>query len=155
MHLSVFKLTAPCLAASFLLLIGASVATAALSDPASEIRAVLEAQASAWNRGDIDAYMDGYARSDATEFVGGDTITRGWQTVRDHYAEKYDTREKMGTLTFSEVDVKVLSEDAALVTGRWRLQRSDDQPHGRFTLVFRKLPEGWRVVHDHTSSATT
>ncbi len=125
-----------------------------MDSDAGEIRAVLEAQASAWNRGDIDAYMGGYARGDATEFVGGDTLTRGWQTVRDRYANKYDSAEKMGRLTFSEVDVKQLSADAALVTGRWHLDRKEDQPHGRFTLVFRKFSEGWRIVHDHSSSAT-
>ncbi len=140
-------------------LAGAALTLAAPDAPnsdgdAGEIRAVLEAQASAWNRGDIDAYMNGYARGDATEFVGGDTLTRGWQTVRDRYAQKYDSREKMGTLTFSEIDVKQLSGDAALVSGRWHLERKDDQPQGRFTLVFRKLPEGWRIVHDHSSSAT-
>ncbi len=118
-----------------------------------EVRAVLEAQAKAWNAGEIDAYMDGYARGEATEFVGGDTITRGWQTVRDRYARKYDSREKMGTLTFSEVDVQPLGPDAALVVGRWHLQRNDDQPHGRFTLIFRRQADGWRIVHDHTSSA--
>ncbi len=126
---------------------------ATTSGAESEIRAVLEAQASAWNRGDIDEYMNGYARGDATEFVGGDTLTRGWQTVRDRYAKKYDSAEKMGRLTFSEIEVKQLSADAALVTGRWQLQRKDDRPQGRFTLLFRKLPEGWRIVHDHTSVA--
>ncbi len=97
--------------------------------------------------------MNGYARGDATEFLGGDTITRGWQTVRDRYAKKYDSREKMGTLTFSEIEVQTISADAALVIGRWALQRNEDEPHGRFTLIFRKLPEGWRIVHDHTSAA--
>lgn len=121
------------------------------NDEIVAIRAVLDAQATAWNRGDVDEYMNGYARGDATEFMGGDSLTRGWQTVHDRYAKKYDTPEKMGTLTFSEIDVKLLSVDAALVTGRWQLRRKDDEPHGRFTLVFRKLPEGWRIVHDHTS----
>lgn len=130
---------------------GASPSTA--DDAANEIRSVLDAQALAWNRGEIDAYMNGYARGDATEFVGGDTITRGWQTVRDRYAKKYDSREKMGTLSFSELEVMLLSEDAALVNGRWALERGSDHPHGRFTLLFRRLPEGWRIVHDHTSAA--
>jgi ketosteroid isomerase-like protein len=125
----------------------------AAEDPAKEIRAVLDAQATAWNGGDIDGYMNGYARRDATEFLGGDTITRGWQTVRDRYANKYDSRDKMGTLTFSEIEVQQLSGDAALVIGRWELQRKEDHPHGRFTLLFRQLPEGWRIVHDHTSAA--
>ena len=120
-------------------------------DAETQIRSMLDAQASAWNRGDIDGYMDGYARGDATEFVSGDTVTRGWQTVRDRYAKKYDSREKMGTLTFSEVVVRPLGDDAAFVTGCWQLAREADQPHGCFTLLFRRLPEGWRIVHDHTS----
>jgi ketosteroid isomerase-like protein len=117
------------------------------------IRAVLDAQRDAWNRGDIEGYMDGYDRSPKTEFVGGESISRGWQTVLDRYKKKYNSREKMGTLTFSEVEITLLSEDAALVLGRWRLQRASDEPHGTFTLLFRKKRAGWRIVHDHTSSA--
>ena len=119
----------------------------------AEIRAVLDAQADAWNRGDVDGYMDGYARGDSTEFISGDVLTRGWQTVRDRYAKKYDNRAKMGTLSFSEVNITPLSSDAALVVGRWKLERKDDNPHGRFTLLFRRTAEGWRIVHDHTSAA--
>ncbi len=144
----------PRLRAFILLASALSCVSIRAADPAETgIRAVLDAQADAWNRGDIDGYMNGYARGDATEFLGGDTITRGWQTVRDRYAKKYDSREKMGTLTFSEIEVQPLSADAALVIGRWALERKEDQPHGRFTLIFRKLPEGWRIVHDHTSAA--
>ncbi len=117
------------------------------------IRAVLDAQAAAWNRGDIEAYMDGYDRSPNTEFVGGDTINRGWQTVLDRYKQRYDTREKMGTLTFSDLEFTILGKDAALVLGRWRLKRANDEPHGTFTLLFRKTRAGWKIVHDHTSSA--
>ena len=117
------------------------------------IRAVLDAQAAAWNRGDIEGYMDGYNRSPNTEFVGGDTITRGWQTVLDRYKQRYDTREKMGMLTFSDLEFTALSKDAMLVLGRWRLKRANDEPHGTFTLLFRKTKSGWRIVHDHTSSA--
>ena len=119
----------------------------------AEIRAVLEAQAAAWNRGDIEGYMDGYDRSPNTEFVGGDSISRGWQTVLERYQQKYDSREKMGELTFSDLEINVLSKDAALVLGRWRLKRASDQPHGTFTLLFRKTNAGWRIVHDHSSSA--
>ena len=117
------------------------------------IREVLDAQAAAWNRGDIEAYMDGYDRSPNTEFVGGDTITRGWETVLDRYKQRYNTREKMGTLTFSDLEFTILGKDAALVLGRWRLKRTSDEPHGTFTLLFRKTKVGWRIVHDHTSSA--
>jgi uncharacterized protein (TIGR02246 family) len=136
------------------------VAVAALAQKNSKdaksiaaIRAVLDAQAAAWNRGDIEAYMDGYDRSANTVFVSGDRVTRGWQTVLERYKKAYDTREKMGVLTFSDVEITILSKDTALVLGRWHLQRSKDEPHGRFTLVFRKTKAGWRIVHDHTSSA--
>lgn len=117
------------------------------------VHAVLDAQRDAWNRGDIEGYMDGYARMPDITFVSGDNFTRGWQTVHDRYKKNYDSREKMGTLTFSELETRVLSEDAAVTIGRWHLQRINDQPHGRFTLVFRRTRQGWRIVHDHTSSA--
>ena len=117
------------------------------------VRAVLDAQMEAWNRGDLESYMDGYDRSPATEFVGGDTITRGWQTVLERYQKKYDSRDKMGVLTFSEIEITVLSKDAALVLGRWRLRRASDEPHGTFSLLFRRKKAGWRIVHDHSSSA--
>jgi ketosteroid isomerase-like protein len=123
----------------------------AASDAAAEIRAVMTAQVAAWNRGDIDGFMDGYARSTTTEFVSGDKITRGWQTVRNNYLKKYSNREKMGTLTFSEIKITPLSSQDAIVLGRWQLARKDDKPHGVFTLLFRRTPAGWRIVHDHTS----
>jgi ketosteroid isomerase-like protein len=116
------------------------------------VRAVIEAQAAAWNRGDVAGYMEGYAKEEATTFVSGDTITRGWQTVHDRYRARYDTREKMGTLAFSELEFKPLSEFYIMATGRWQLTRSGDTPHGRFTLIFRRTNAGWRIVHDHTSS---
>ena len=117
------------------------------------IRAVLDAQRDAWNRGDIKGYMDGYARSPDTVFVSGDRVVRGWQTVFERYKKTYDSREKMGMLTFAEVEITVLGKDAALVLGRWHLKRAQDEPHGRFTLLFRKAKQGWKIVHDHTSSA--
>ena len=112
---------------------------------------MLAAQVAAWNRGDLDGFMDGYARSDSTEFVSGDKLTRGWQTVRDRYRKKYNNREKMGTLTFSELKITPLSSDAAIAIGRWKLVRKNDTPSGRFTLIFRRTAAGWRIVHDHTS----
>ena len=115
------------------------------------IRTVLNEQRDAWNRGSIEGYMDGYDRSTETVFISGDSLTRGWQTVLDRYKKNYDSREKMGTLSFSEVEIKVLSKDAAIVFGRWQLQRAPDNPHGRFTLLFRRTKAGWKIVHDHTS----
>jgi ketosteroid isomerase-like protein len=119
----------------------------------AQIRSVLRTQQDAWNRGDIDTFMNGYARSASTVFVSEDTIRRGWETVRARYREKYSDRAKMGTLTFSDLEITPLSTDAAVVLGRWSLKRANDQPHGRFTLIFKRLPEGWRIVHDHTSAA--
>ena len=119
----------------------------------AQIRSVLRAQQDAWNRGDIDAFMNGYARSGSTIFVSEDTVRRGWETVRDRYRKKYSDRAKMGLLTFSDLEITTLSSDAAVALGRWKLKRAQDQPHGRFTLIFRRLPEGWRIVHDHTSVA--
>lgn len=121
---------------------------------ASAVRAVIEAQAAAWNRGDVAGYMEGYAKEETTTFVSGDTITRGWQTVLERYKSRYDTREKMGTLTFTELELKPLSEFYFMATGRWQLTLADGgtTPHGRFTLIFRRTNAGWRIVHDHTSS---
>jgi|SRR5882672_3593347 len=118
------------------------------------VRAVLDAQRDAWNRGDVAGYMDGYARSADTVFVSGDNVTRGWQTVLDRYQKNYNSREKMGTLTFSDLEITPLGNDAAIVLGRWHLQRAKDEPHGRFTLIFRRTKQGWKIVHDHTSSAS-
>ena len=120
----------------------------------ASIRAVLEAQSAAWNRGDIEVYMDGYARTEDTVFISGDNVTRGWQTVLDRYKKAYDSREKMGTLTFSDLEYKLIGYDTALVIGRWHLKRTNDEPHGRFTLIFKRTKQGWRIIHDHTSSAS-
>jgi ketosteroid isomerase-like protein len=117
------------------------------------VRSVLDAQRDAWNRGDVEGYMDGYERSKETVFVSGDNVTRGWQTVLDRYRKKYDSREKMGTLTFSDLEITPVGEDAAIVLGRWHLQRAQDEPHGRFTLILRRTNQGWKIIHDHTSSA--
>jgi ketosteroid isomerase-like protein len=123
------------------------------SNSVSQIQSVLSAQQDAWNRGDIDAFMNGYARSGSTVFVSEDEVRRGWETVRDRYRVKYSDRAKMGTLNFSDIEITMLSSDAAVVLGGWRLKRGNDEPHGRFTLIFKRLPEGWRIVHDHTSAA--
>jgi ketosteroid isomerase-like protein len=115
------------------------------------IRKILNEQTAAWNRGDIDGFMSGYWRSEKLEFVGGDTVTRGWQATLDRYKKNYDSREKMGTLSFSDLEFTQISKDAAYVVMTWSLARAKDNPHGKSTLLFRKLKNGWRIVVDHSS----
>ena len=145
------RLTLPVICYILIALVCAAPEQASTS--VAEIQSVLTAQQDAWNHGDIDAFMNGYARSAATVFVSQDEVSRGWETVRDRYRVKYSDRTKMGTLSFSEIEVTMLSPESAVVLGRWRLKRTDDEPHGRFTLILKHLPEGWRIVHDHTSAA--
>ena len=114
---------------------------------------MIQAQQDSWNRGDIDGFMNGYWRSDKTAFVSGDEVTRGWQKVLDRYKAKYSDRAKMGSLTFSDLEITPLSNESAVALGSWKLTRANDTPHGRFTLIFRKFPDGWKIVHDHTSAA--
>ena len=115
------------------------------------IRKVMDEQAAAWNRGDIDGFMAGYWRSERLTFVSGTEVTRGWQPTLDRYKKGYDSRAKMGVLTFSDLEITVLSKDAAVVLGSWSLASEKDNPHGKFTLIFRKFKVGWRIVLDHTS----
>ena len=118
---------------------------------ATEIRKVMDDQSAAWNRGDIDGFMAGYWKSEKLTFISGTEVTRGWQPTLDRYKKGYDSRAKMGVLNFTDLEFTVLSKDAAVVLGSWGLTREKDNPHGKFTLTFRKFKEGWRIVMDHTS----
>ncbi len=95
--------------------------------------------------------MAGYWKSEKLTFISGTEVTRGWQPTLDRYKKGYDSRAKMGVLKFSNLEFTVLSKDAAVVLGSWALTREKDNPHGKFTLTFRKFKEGWRIVMDHTS----
>jgi len=140
------------------LLISALVATPPLSGKAdggaADIRSLLEAQAAAWNRGDVPAFMEGYWKSPKTEFVSSSGVHRGWQAVLDRYRKAYPDHQTMGKLSFSELEITMLCSDAALILGHWELQRAHDHPGGVFTLVARRLPHGWRIVSDHTSTVS-
>lgn len=136
----------------FLFIAAVSISAVAQNSKAeSDIRAVMTEQAAAWNRGDIEGFMRGYWNSEKLAFISGNTVSRGWQATLDRYKKSYDSREKMGVLTFSDLEITVLSKDAAVVLGSWSLARAKDEPHGKFTLNFRKFKEGWRIVMDHTS----
>jgi ketosteroid isomerase-like protein len=133
------------------ILLLSSVAFAQSEKDKAAIHKVMDDQAAAWNRGDIDGFMNGYWKSEKLTFISGTNVTRGWQPTLERYKKGYDTRAKMGTLTFSDLEITMLSKDAAVVLGSWSLAREKDNPHGKFTLTFRKFKEGWRIVIDHTS----
>ncbi len=120
--------------------------------PEAQIKKMLEEQNTAWNRGDIEGFVNDYWKSGGLTFSGSNGVTRGWDGLLERYRRTYPNRAAMGTLSFSNLEIRMLAPDAALVLGRWRLDREGDTPGGVFSLLVRKLPEGWRVVHDHTSS---
>lgn len=122
--------------------------------PEEEIKSVLFAQQNAWNRGDIDGYMEGYWKSDKLRFASEGAYKFGWQATLKGYKKNYPDKSTMGTLTFILYDINLITEDAALVFGSWKLEREKDKPHGLFTLLLRKKEQGWKIVADHTSSAS-
>jgi beta-aspartyl-peptidase (threonine type) len=125
------------------------------SDPGPAIRKVLDDQVQAWNRGDIEAFMDGYWRSEDLVFTSGGNVQRGWRTTLDRYRASYGTSpETMGRLSFSELEIHPLGEDAAWALGRWHLDDAGGAAMGGvFSLVFRRFDGRWLIVHDHTSSS--
>ncbi|NQV53877.1 MAG: nuclear transport factor 2 family protein [Flavobacteriales bacterium] len=116
-----------------------------------EIRRVMEDQVSAWNRGDVEAFMQGYWQSDKLTFTGGKTKTVGWQDALDRYNRSYPTPEKMGQLEFNDLNVELTGGGSAFATGEWKLLRKSDTLSGRFTLVWRKLAGNWVIIADHSS----
>lgn len=136
-----------------LILLGISMTFAQSNDEKSKaaIRQVMEEQAVAWNNGNIDGFMKGYWNSPQMTFVSGTNVTKGWQPTLERYKKSYDSKAKMGILTFSDLEITVLGKDAAVVLGKWSLQREKDNPNGLFTLTFRKFKDGWKIILDHTS----
>jgi ketosteroid isomerase-like protein len=118
------------------------------------VKAVLDAQVVAWNHHDLERFMAGYWNSPELTFFSGATETQGWEPTLERYRRSYKTEgHVMGTLSFSDLQVEALGTGAAFVRGKFQLAMPDGkQPHGVFTLIFRKFPEGWRIVHDHTCS---
>ena len=121
-------------------------------DPATAIRAVMEAQVAAWNRHDLEGFMAGYWKSPDLTFFSGTTETQGWEPTLERYRRTYQAEgHAMGTLSFSDLQIQALAPDAAFVRGKFQLLMPDGkQSHGVFTLIFRKFPDGWRIIHDHT-----
>ena len=134
------------------LLLGAALSSA-IPDPGAEVRAVFARQQDAWNRKDLEGFMAGYWKSDDLTFYSGGSITRGWQPTLERYRQHYQSAgSEMGRLEFRELGVEMLGSDAAFARGEYWLTLSTGKaPHGIFTLILRRFPDGWRIVHDHTA----
>ena len=124
------------------------------------IKHMLVSQIEAWNHGNLEGYMQGYWHSPELEFFSGATVTKGWEPTLARYRQRYQGQGKeMGQLEFQDLKIDLLGRKAAVVTGAWQLTMSDQKapdgkkPHGLFTLIVKRMPGGWRIVHDHTSSA--
>ena len=145
-----------CIALTFAFILVVSVCLAAQSESdakADAVRAVLDAQVAAWNRGDLEGFMTGYWRSPDLEFYSGDAITLGWEQTLAHYKQRYQSQgREMGRLDFSALHVHTNPSNVAWVSGHWHLKMKDGTGRGGlFTLIFHKMPEGWKIIHDHTS----
>jgi ketosteroid isomerase-like protein len=119
------------------------------------IKHMLVSQIEAWNHGNLEGFMQGYWHSPDLTFYSGADITKGWEPTLQRYRQRYQSQGKeMGQLDFQNLEIDVLGRRGAVVTGKWQLTLSDGtKPHGLFTLVVKKMPGGWRIVHDHTSAA--
>jgi beta-aspartyl-peptidase (threonine type) len=124
---------------------------AAVDSMNAGIRNVLTRQADSWNSGNIDGYMEGYWKSDSLLFTSGGRIQKGWEATLAKYRRTYPTKERMGKLTFSSVEVHRLSPGSAWVFGRWEITRQANPAGGVFTLVLKQFSGDWKIVHDHTS----
>jgi beta-aspartyl-peptidase (threonine type) len=123
-------------------------------DAIAAVRAVLDRQVADWNKGDLDGFLTGYWISPEVVFQSGGQRFDGWEAMRDRYRRRYQAEGRaMGRLVFSGLDIELLGPEAALARGRWQRTMPDGAtPGGLFTVIFRKLPEGWKIVHDHTSA---
>lgn len=120
-------------------------------DIEGEILDVLTKQKTAWNQGDIESFMKYYWRSEDFTFQSGNNRILGWDALLARYKKNY-SGENMGALNFTDIVIKDLSHKSAVVLGRWEVKQKDETLGGLFTLVLKRMPEGWRIIHDHTSS---
>ncbi len=117
-----------------------------------DLQDILNEQVDAWNRGDLEGFMDYYWRSQDMEFISGTTIHRGWQATMERYKRKYPTKEAMGRLDFDDLRVTAMDKAEAEATGRWRVRAGRKTSRGGFELKFRRIERRWLIVRDHTTS---
>lgn len=119
-----------------------------------EIRAMLAKSQAMWNRGDLTAFVADYEDSPETTFIGNEVVRGGTKAILDRYRRRYPNRDTMGTLTFSEIETRPLAPGLVLASGKYDLKRTaagGGDASGRFTLIVRKTPGGWKIIHDHSS----
>lgn len=121
-----------------------------ISNPVNEIKSVLLNQQIAWNEGNIEAFMSGYWQSDSLTFIGSKGLTYGWDNTLNNYKKSYPDTATMGKLRFEIIKLDILSDDAAILIGRYVLTREKDQPTGLFTLIWKKINDKWLIVADQT-----
>lgn len=144
--------------ALMLFALSTSAALVDVNTPATTAaRDVLAVQRDAWNRGDLEAFMQGYWKSDEIRFAGGDSFRYGWQATLKSYQKGYPDAAAMGKLDFDLLEVRELNPDVVYVFGKWKLTRANEAPekapHGLFTLIVERKDGAWVVTRDHTSAA--
>jgi len=137
-----------------ILAVCSTYAWSANAAPEEQIQQLIVQQQAAWNRGDLEGFMSGYWKSPELTFFSGGHASQGWQAALDRYKKNYQgAGHEMGKLEFANLRIEMLGPDAAFVRGEFHLAMSDGKtPQGLFTLIFRKFPEGWKIVHDHSAS---
>jgi beta-aspartyl-peptidase (threonine type) len=153
------RLALPALAVALVIVAGVCAQTRQRrpSEPAAvrEIRALLDNQVKAWNQKDLEGFMKGYWQSPDLTFYSGGLKTSSWQATLDRYRKRYQSEgREMGTLEFSELEIELLGPKSAFVRGKWHLKMNAGDAGGLLTLILRKFPGGWKIIHDHTGSST-
>ena len=133
------------------LLVSLSAVKAQIIPDEQQVRDVMTAQIVAWNGGNLDAFMQGYAHTDSIMFIGSKGVTYGWDSTLVHYKKTYPNKTAMGVLSFNLITVKRLSPDYFFVVGKYTLIRERDTPTGHYDLLFQKINGKWFIVSDHTS----
>lgn len=123
----------------------------AFAQEQAKIVQLLETQRQAWNKGDVNGFMQGYWQSDSLLFVGSTGPVYGWKTTLENYKKRYRGKTAMGNLTFDIKEVRLLDDNNAFVLGGWKLKRQADSPGGFFTLLLKKFNGVWKIVADHSS----
>jgi ketosteroid isomerase-like protein len=122
------------------------------SSPVAEIRAVLDRQVAAWNRQDLETFMKGYWQAPELTFFSGSSKLSSWESTLGRYRDRYQSQGKeMGKLEFLDLRIEILAPRAAFVRGKFHLTMADGESQGLFTLILKRFPQGWMIIHDHTS----